>query len=201
MQLAGKLLLSAFILFNMLVWAWRHTPAWWDRIYWGKVDQHLAPEQAAAVRSVPAALNWYAHKVGLDNKWEMYSSLYRGDWTIIAVGIDANGKQVLLPEPLQTPRTWFESAVVDFREPKYQIHLTRWPDQAERYTRYLLRRYPSHNGVPIRDVVLNLRFRPYVESTYVAARTGSHFAGVEWETRFYPPISPVSSASASGESQ
>lgn len=190
----GKIIISLFILLTMLVWAWRHTPDWWDQWYWGQVDARLSAEQARAARQVPYALNWYAHKVGLDNRWEMYSSLMRGDWTIIAIGVDANGQRVLLPEPLQSSRTLFQRSVVDFREAKYQIHLTRWPSECARYVSYLKRRYPTHNGVKIESIVLNLRFRSYAASTYDAARTGSHFGGDQWEVQFYPPLPPQQGA-------
>ena len=67
----GKIIISSFILLTMLVWAWRHTPDWWDRWYWRQVDKRLTPTQAAAVREAPVAINWYAHKIGLDNRWAL----------------------------------------------------------------------------------------------------------------------------------
>ncbi len=187
MATVGKIAISIFILMHLVVWGWRHSPAWSDRIYWNRVDHSLPATTAEELKRLPFYLNWYAHKVGMDNRWEMYSSVWRSDWTIIAIGIDADGQRVLLPEPLQSPRTWFQHQIVDFREAKYQIHLTRWPSEQQGYVNYLLRRYPSHNGVAIKSIILELRWRPYVESTYEAQRTGSHFAGPEYTAQIYPP--------------
>ena len=115
------------------------------------------------------------------------STVSGSDFTILAVGVDASGKAVLLPEPLQSDRTAFQSFFTDFREPKYQLNIYQYPTEQDFYASYLLRKYPDHNGVPIKSIRLDLQYRYFVDSTADALASGQYFKGPQSVMPMYPP--------------
>jgi hypothetical protein len=192
---AKKVAISAFIVLSASAALYCNTPWWLNRRVTAAVEANTQGALQSSLYAVPTWLYWWAHKAGINWRWEMYSSVWRRDFRMVAVGIDERGRQVLLPEPLQVPRTWFEHEVADFREAKYQINLFRWPSEWPRYCSYLMRRYKDNGGVPLVAIRLDLQYREYVADADEAGRTGSHLTG---ETRLVPmyvyPPAPAAAA-------
>lgn len=174
-----KLTVSAFIVMNVFVIGMRHRPQWLADWAQQTTQTHLSPMNAWRLGLIPFAVHWYSHKAGLDNRWEMYSSLHRFDWTLVAVGIDREGQAVLLPEPMQVPRTWWQRRITDFREAKFQLNIYQWPELQARYASYLHRTYPDNQGVPIDTIRFDLRYRMFAETPVEARQRGTHWAGRE----------------------
>lgn len=93
----------------------------------------------------------YAHFVGLDNRWEMFSYAHRFDWWFLFTAKYPT-QEIPLPLPLQSQRTWLQSTFVDFKEAKF--HLNIYNDQLarSRYVNYLCRRFSNFNGATIQSI-------------------------------------------------
>ena len=182
--------ISLFILLNVAASIAMNRPD--DVAVWlfRKVNATFSPRMAAMLQRVPDDLYRFAHFAGYNVKWQMYSYLQRYDFTILAVGIDASGRAVLLPEPLQSARTPFEQFVTDFRETKYQLNIYQYPSGQPFYASYLLRKYPDLNGVPTRAIRLDLQYRYYVDRSADALASGQYFKGPEGVMPMYPPPVP-----------
>ncbi len=174
-----KWILSAFIVLNIVTLLAMNRPDAMATWLSQKTQSDCSPTTAKLLNDIPDGLYWFAHKAGLNVKWQMYSYLQRYDFTILAVGIDANGNAVLLPEPLQSERSLFDRFVTDFRETKYQLNIYQYPTEQAYYLSYLRRHYPTLHGMPTRSVRLDLQYRMFVDSSTDALRSGRYFKGPE----------------------
>lgn len=177
--LLPKLLISAFIVVHAVVICFRNCPVWLATWSERTAKAHLSPMNAWRLSHLPYWAHVYGHKVGLDNKWDMYSRLHRFDWWLVSVGVDRDGNSVLLPEPFQSQRTWWQSTFVDFREAKFYLNIYDRPEQEAQYASYLLRKYPEHQGVPIEKIRFDLHYRMFFENPEEARRWGTHYHGPE----------------------
>lgn len=118
----------------------------------------------------------YAHKLGLDNRWQMFGRQSRFNWRFHIYGLYSDGlttRAWLLPDPRQVPRNWIERNLIDFKEGKYQLNIYDNRPARMAYAFYLARRYPLHEGLPIQSVVYELRHQ-WIREPRQAQMLGSH---------------------------
>jgi hypothetical protein len=101
----------------------------------------------------------------------MFGRLPRFNWWFLIHGIYQGPRDVILPLPLQSPRTFAESQFLDIKEGKY--HLNLYPPNRflrERYAHYLCRQFPAFEGAPIQAIVIDLYYRNLLEPPLSAVK-------------------------------
>jgi hypothetical protein len=87
-------------------------------------------------------LGMYGHYVGLDNRWEMFSYIYRDDWMLVFKGKPRGpGAEYILPLALQSKRAWYNEWFFDFREAKYRLNIFGSKPAREKYAHYQCRQF------------------------------------------------------------
>jgi len=107
-------------------------------------------------------IHQYAHLVGLDTHWVMFSQMSRYNWRlqITANYIDGQKtKQVVLPLPLQSERTFLQRNFFDSTETKFHHQINSSTSAKEAWARYLCRTYPKHEGMTIESVVFEIQYQ------------------------------------------
>jgi len=126
-------------------------------------------------------LRKYAHYTGLDNRWQMFGLQSRFNWWYVIKARYREGsreEEIVLDLPRQSeqsgvPRTRWQYHFFDFREGKFHLNMYREPYDRAAYARYLARKYPEHDGMPVESVVYELHFQ-HIKPPEEARRTGSH---------------------------
>lgn len=122
-------------------------------------------------------LRSYAHAVGLDNRWVMFSSVYRTDWHLQIRARYRDGSTRLLPVPLQGERSFWQHHFADFREAKFHLNIYGDTRAKNAYASQLAREFPSWNGAPIDAISFEIHERPFLGTPEEAAAQRTHFAG------------------------
>lgn len=131
-----KAVISLFVLLNIGTVFHVNRPDWIPRV-WGLVSESPTPEWAYRRSYMDWVVRRYAHLVGLDNRWEMFSTLHRFDWWIRIYGIDRFSNRKLLTLPLQSERGFFQRQFADFREAKFHLNMYGDEQLRNQYARYL----------------------------------------------------------------
>lgn len=149
--LITKTLVTLFILLNLSTVVYHNWP---DYVRW-QPSLYLPP-------SLTYQLNRYGHLVGLDNRWLMFSYMYRDDWQVWYRAEYADSTSVDLPLADQAPRSFWQAHFFDFREAKIRLNLYNRPERQKLYGLYLCRQFPFHDGKPVRSVTAEVRSRAIV---------------------------------------
>ena len=107
-------------------------------------------------------ISQYAHIVGLDNRWTMFSSMNRHNWRYQITANYTDGRrteQVVLPLPLQSERTFLQRNFFDSTEAKFHLNTHSQTTPKEAWARYLCRKFPEHNGMSIDSVVFKIQIQ------------------------------------------
>jgi hypothetical protein len=135
-----------------------------------RVDGRLAPLQAYRIHLAEWFVMQYAHLVGLDNQWQMFGRQSRFNWSFRFKGTYANSPSLVLPLSLQSARSFWQRAFVDFREAKYQLNLDASETLRQAYARFLCREYRFVDGIPMRDVTIERDYQPLLTSSQAKRR-------------------------------
>lgn len=91
------------------------------------------------------AINYFGWAVGINNYWRMFSPISGPRWKIMIFGISNQNQKVLLPLPLQSPRSFIKQNFIDFRETKYLQNIYATPTGQEYYADYLCQTFQKYN--------------------------------------------------------
>jgi hypothetical protein len=181
-----KLAISAFVCLNLVavVSANRHRA--WVRFMDDVIRKNLSPTAARSLEVAGGLLRRYANIVGLDHRWDMFSSRPGIKWRYLFTGRYADGSLVLLPIPMQSERSLFQAKFLDFRESKIQENLffragtTESPDMGwmGSYVGYLCHAFPRRDGAEIRSITVGMIYQELRERSE-AERTGAALPGRE----------------------
>ena len=140
------------------------------------------------VQQLHGSLSWldrkirtYAHYVGLDNRWQMFGRQSRFNWWYVIKGRYRDGsreEEIVLDLPRQSeqsgvPRTPLQYHFLDFREGKFHLNMYREPYDRAAYARYLARKFPTHDGMPIESIAFELHYQN-LNTPDEARATGTH---------------------------
>ena len=164
-----RALVSAFCVLNVAAVLAANQPPDLRRDALSALERSAGARSAWRLAYAEWALRWYAHKVGLDNRWTMFSRLPRFDWWYRIEARDADGSTRLLSLPLQSERSFAQRHFADFKETKFQLNVYDRPWQRRAYGRYLCR---TADGSPD-AVVFRLHTRAILPREEAAAR-GDH---------------------------
>ena len=81
--------------------------------------------------------------VGLNNRWQMFAGVDRGNWYLTVSAIGDDGTSWLLPLPHQERRSVWEQILVDYREDKFQAHVSHDFHAQNLWAQYLCRSYAT----------------------------------------------------------
>lgn len=135
----------------------------------------LSPAGGHRLRHGDWLMRRYAHTVGLDNAWQMFGWQPRHHWWYVIKGRYENGREVVLPLPMQSQRSLAEQLFWDFKDAKIYLNLYRQPEWRQAFAYHLCRQHPVHEGAPIRAIVFELHWRAILEPEEAELR-GEHLA-------------------------
>lgn len=164
---------GVFIALNLATVLFMNRPAWVTQA----INRALAASHSSIIGQWERGGEWliaqYAHAVGLDNRWQMFSHNSRFNWWYVIEGRYADGAIVVLPLPRQSRRTFWQWALFDFKVAKFHLNLYTDPAAREAYAHYLCRHYPLHANAPIQAIVWELHHQ-MIRDPMEAAAQGSH---------------------------
>ena len=117
-----KAFLSAFIILNIFTVLFMNRPEW--------------------------LIMHYAHLVGLDNRWIMFSRLPRFNWWYVFKAKYSDGTEVVLPLPRQSNRALLER-YFDFREAKFHLNIYNNPSAREAYANQYCINLPAQPTIQV----------------------------------------------------
>lgn len=104
----------------------------------------------------------YAHRLGLDNRWQMFGFQSRFNWWYTLRGHYSDGVRTASAElpilPADPPRGW-PNWLLRFKNNKFELNVYRNRPFREAYARYLARQYATHDGLPIQSVEWQLSYQ------------------------------------------
>lgn len=154
-----KTLISIFVVLNVFTVLFMNRPL----VFIDAVNKKIANLNRPTLVAKLAYYSWlvfqYAHIVGLDNRWIMFGRQSRFNWWYLISAKYGDINTIALPVPPQVTRTLFENLFIDFKEMKFYLNLYDNPVGRESYARYLCRKHPKYNGLPIKSVIFDLYFQ------------------------------------------
>lgn len=114
----------------------------------------------------------YAHKSGLDNRWQMFGRQSRFNWYFL-IKAKTDAGTIVLPLPLQSPRTFWQRTFFDYKEAKFHLNLYANRFLREAYASYLCRKYSGPGQPPIQSIIYELHYQNLL-SPADAAKYGRH---------------------------
>lgn len=100
-------------------------------------------------------INYIGWIVGLKNYWRMFSPVDRFNWSMVITAVHQNGEETLLPLPHQTPRTFWQKNLIDFREAKFQTNIYNNQTAQKYYAQYLCHVYQDLDN-PVTAIKIDL---------------------------------------------
>lgn len=153
-----KIGLSCFVVLNLFTVLFMNRPA---LVVQGedKVIETLDEGLAHKVRYARWLVQRYAFCTGLNNQWRMFGDPSRYNMWYIIKATYGHGDALVLQLPLQSERTFWQSALFDFKETKFHHTLFTRPAAREAYAHYLARQFPVREGVPISSIMFELNWQ------------------------------------------
>jgi len=158
-SLKRKILISLFVILNIGTVLFMNRPDSFINTINGIISSYGSSDLSYKATISSWYIKIYAHIVGLDNRWEMFGRQSRFNWWYRIKAKYANGEIITLPLPRQSPRNWFESSLIDFKEGKFHLNLYTRAVEREIYSRYLCRQFSQLNNVPIISVIFELHYQ------------------------------------------
>ena len=174
-------IISIFILVNLFTIVYYNAP---QRIR--KITNKIFPPLKLIMQ--------YAPCIGITGNWRMFTSIEKYNWWIVIKGVyktpslkkgirfdfarlyprsllpgftlrsNKGSKEIILPLPLQSKRTFMETYFYDFREVKFILFLLREKFRQKRYAVYLCRKFQDYEGRKIEKIIYELykqeKYRP-----------------------------------------
>jgi hypothetical protein len=141
------------------------------------LEQNCSPQMAHRIRWGEWVWKWGAHLAGFDNKWQMYGLQSRFNWHYQIIATYGEGDQQvdrLLPLPRQSERTYWQRAIVDFKEAKFHLNIYNDPLARETYAHYLAHQFPEFNGQRLKRIRYAVKQQQLLED-WVQTDTVSNF--------------------------
>ena len=147
-----RFIISIFILVNLFTIVYYNTP---QRIR--KITNKIFPPLKLIMQ--------YAPRIGITGNWRMFTSIEKNNWWVAIKGVyKGSSKEVILPLPLQSKRTFMETYFYDFREVKFIITLLREKCRQKYYAIYLCRKFQDYEGHKIEKIIYEVykqeKYRP-----------------------------------------
>src|SRR5687768_14279449 len=125
-----------------------------------EVEQAIKANTDPYIYSMYEYVNWriatLAYIAGLDNRWEMYSTLPRFNWRFVFKAKYSDQHTVTLPLAGQTERTFLQNTFFDFKEAKFRWNIYSSSANRQPYIQYLCRTFPLSNGAYVKSIILEL---------------------------------------------
>lgn len=148
-----------------------------NRSEWFRVssEEPAAPGNSSILPpKVRYYLSRYSHIVGLDNRWEMFSYMYRTDWQFVFKGkYKTDSEEVVLPMSGQSKRNFFDHWLFDFREAKLKLNIYGIPEARQLYALQLCKQFSKPANRSLEYIACDLVSYPIVPRD-TALRTGTH---------------------------
>lgn len=154
-----KIIISIFVSFTLFTVLFINCPVFVLTNANQTLDKYNAPNFAYKVRYMAWLIRRYAHLVGIDNRWQMFSKLHRFNWWYVISGKYEGLGTFTLPLPRQSKRTFLEKEFVDFKEAKFHLNIYNNEIGREAYAHYLCRQYPELDGAPIESIIFELNYQ------------------------------------------
>jgi hypothetical protein len=168
----AKAAASLFIVLNIVTVLFVHRPTGLGSELMAAVRKR-SPIAAHRIELAAWHILRYAHLSGLDNRWVMFSRQTRYRWWYAITGLYADNyrtETVVLPLPLQSDRSFLQRYFFDAKEGKFHLNIYNDLVAKEAYSRYLSRRFPTHDGIPIRSIVFELKRQAILSPTEASVR-------------------------------
>ena len=179
LPLLKKLLISLFIVLNLFTVLFTNRPTFVIEAANRVIKDYNSPAFAYKLGLYAWYIKYYAHIVGLNNRWQMFGRQSRFNWWYKIKAEYARkpntiaSQVVLLPLPRQTKRTFLQSEFIDFKEGKFHLILYSDPVGRHIYSRYLCRQYPEYKGAPIGKIIFEINYQ-YILPPKEANLKGTH---------------------------
>ncbi len=166
-----KVFLLLFFALNLLAALIANRPKWFET-------------PSYTVNQVLWQLRRYAHWTGTDARWEMFSYMYRDDWKLVFKARSRGAEdEMVLPLALQSPRSFLEDWLFDFKEAKIRLNIYSDKNHRERYQRFLCRNWNNSNTDQLAYVACDLESQPLLPRS-LARAMNQHRVGHIKITRF-----------------
>lgn len=154
-----KIIISIFVSFTLFTILFINCPLFVLKAANETLDKYNAPVFAHKVRFIAWLIRRYAHLVGIDNRWQMFSTLHRFNWWYVVSAKYKDSGSITLPIPMQSKRTFLEKEFIDFKEAKFYLNIYNNALGREAYAHYLCRQYPKLDGSPIESIIYELNYQ------------------------------------------
>ena len=143
-----KAFLSAFIILNIFTVLFMNRPEWLKNAEALFLERNFSPTGKYRVQYSEWLIMHYAHLVGLDNRWIMFSRLPRFNWWYVFKAKYSDGTEVVLPLPRQSNRALLER-YFDFREAKFHLNIYNNPSAREAYANQYCINLPAQPTIQV----------------------------------------------------
>lgn len=105
----------------------------------------------------------YANFIGLETKWEMFSTAKGDDWRFLIEGDCPNQGHFKLSLAGQAPRSFWQEHLFDFKEGKLRCNIALDALSRRAYVNYLCREYSCPSGERMSRVRISMLFQAILE--------------------------------------
>jgi hypothetical protein len=176
MTKARQIAISLFICLNLGTVVYMNRPKGISHSIDTELKENLSPLALWRVGLMGWAIHHYAHFVGLDNRWEMFSFMPHFNWWFVFKAHYKDSSEEILPLAFQMERTWIEKYFFDFREAKFHLNIYNNRKGQKAYADYLCRFYSAQKAIPIESIVLELHYQNLLDRE-IALQLGHHKDG------------------------
>lgn len=166
-----RFLISCFAVLNIFTVLFMNRPESFSVSVNAWLEKKVSTGMTYRFRYAAWLLAHYAHVVGLDNRWQMFSWMPRFNWQYLIQARYDNGQRLVLPLFQQSQRSFGEKWFYDFKEAKFHLNIYLDPGGRESYARYLCRQYPRHEDSTIRSILWEVHYQNILEPSEVRRGT------------------------------
>jgi hypothetical protein len=168
-----RALISAFIILTVVTLLVANQPPAFQAWKRETAERRLGPQPAWVLRYGEWLIRRYAHLVGLDNRWSMFSQLPRFDTWFVIKAKHRDWTREVLPLPLQSERSFAQRVFVDFKEAKLHLNIYNRPQARWAYGRHLCLTTAERTGTLPLAIIWERHYQNILERSEAAA-TGTH---------------------------
>lgn len=175
-----KVFIYAFVLLNFIAIINSNRPQW-------LLVERILPSNTT-INYFMNHFRWrisiYAHYAGLDNRWEMFSFIYREDWFLVfKARYEGEEQDVYLPLALQSERRFIDEWFYDFREAKYRLNIFGNQGARQHYAKWLCKKYKMKDNHRILYVAVDYETTDILPREQ-ARELGNHLGDKKMTKRF-----------------
>ena len=166
---------SVFVVLNLGTVLYMNSPLVLETLGNRVLDSQVPSSLTRVLRLSGWSVQRYAHLVGLDNRWQMFGRQSRFNWRYLISAEYDDSQEVLLPLPRQSPRSWWQDFLFDFREAKFMLNVYQNRDARKGWAYALCRDYPMNEGSPVRAIRFDLVVQEILPAAQ-ARESGRHLS-------------------------